>query len=80
MFGDNEGGPPGVGQFILAIDPARFNGGFGDSIGALAERFETAGVRLPGSRAKTVQQDWSEISIEVDPDLWQRSLDLANGA
>ena len=80
MFGDNEGGPPGVGQFILAIDPARFNGGFGDSIGALAERFETAGVRLPGRRAKAGQRDWSDISIEVDPDLWQRSLDLANGA
>ncbi|MDJ0608493.1 MAG: Ldh family oxidoreductase [Kiloniellales bacterium] len=51
-FFSAEGPPPGVGQFLLAFDPAAFSGG------GFAERLETLlaamlaqdGVRLPGSR------------------------------
>ena len=78
MFGDNEGGPPGVGQFILAIDPAHFSGdAFGLSLGQLRERFKDGGVRLPGHRIFAGQKNWSELIVELDPDLWERSLQLA---
>ncbi|HEY4191367.1 MAG TPA: Ldh family oxidoreductase, partial [Mesorhizobium sp.] len=79
MFGDDQGGPPGVGQFTLAIDPARFSARFAESLGALAESFEAAGVRLPGSGATAGKQDRDSILIDVDADLWQRCLDLAQG-
>jgi (2R)-3-sulfolactate dehydrogenase (NADP+) len=78
-FADNEGGAPDVGQFMLAIDPAFFNASFADSIGSLAQNFETAGVRLPGRGAGASRRDWSDIAIEVDPELWARSLYLAGG-
>ena len=77
MFGDNEGGPPGVGQFLLAIDPARFNAGFTSSVSRLSETFDQAGIRMPGRRTSAGAQDWESVSVEVDPDLWQRCLDLA---
>jgi len=50
-FGNNEGGPPGVGQMFLALDPAAFS-----ASGDFAPRLETMlaamiadeGVRIPG--------------------------------
>jgi (2R)-3-sulfolactate dehydrogenase (NADP+) len=78
MFGNNEGGPPEVGQFLLAIDPGHFGAeGFASSMGRLAESFAEAGIRLPGRRASGSSQDWSNASAEIDPDLWQRCLALA---
>jgi (2R)-3-sulfolactate dehydrogenase (NADP+) len=48
-FGNNEGGPPDVGQLFLAIDPAAFDAAFGPRIEAmLAAMVEDPGVRLPG--------------------------------
>jgi (2R)-3-sulfolactate dehydrogenase (NADP+) len=77
MFGDDKGGPPGTGQFILAIDPARFgNDGFADSLARLAERFADAGVRLPG-RGRSTRTDWGETVVEVDDGLWERVHALA---
>ncbi len=47
-----EGAPPGVGQFLLAIDPAPLSGGtFADRLEVLIAAVEgQEGVRLPGSR------------------------------
>jgi (2R)-3-sulfolactate dehydrogenase (NADP+) len=77
MFGDNEGGPPEVGQFLLAIDPVRFNAGFGSSINRLADTFDQAEIRMPGRRAWTGPQDWESVGLEIDADLWARCRDLA---
>jgi (2R)-3-sulfolactate dehydrogenase (NADP+) len=77
MFGDNEGGPPGVGQFMLAIDPQHFSGaGFAVSLGQLAETFGTSNVRLPGRNSPS-SNDWDEIDVEIDANLWRRGLSLA---
>ncbi len=48
-LGNVEGGPPRLGQFVLALDPARFAPGFADRIGGLAQVFAGAGARLPGA-------------------------------
>ena len=48
-LGNAEGGPPRLGQFVLALDPARFAPGFADRIGGLAQVFAGAGARLPGA-------------------------------
>ncbi len=51
-FLDAAGGPPGVGQLLIALDPDAFAGpGFLHRMGALAEAVaDEPGVRLPGDR------------------------------
>ena len=73
-FGDTAGGPPGVGQFMLAIDPARFHAArFADGLAELIGAYDAAGLRLPG-RPRRWQED-----IEVDDPLWQQVLTLSSG-
>lgn len=76
MFSDNKGGPPGVGQFMLAIDPAYFGAAaFAASLGRLAEVFGAAKVRLPGSKVGD-PANWRETMVDVDAHLWRWSLSL----
>ena len=50
-YGDDEGGPPDTGQFLLAIDPSHFGAELlTPRLMRLAERFKQASVRLPGQR------------------------------
>jgi (2R)-3-sulfolactate dehydrogenase (NADP+) len=50
-FLDTKGGPPGVGQLIIAFDPKAFGDGAVSRFGALAQSIEEqAGARLPGMR------------------------------
>lgn len=71
-FSNQEGGPPHVGQFLLAIDPGHFAGGdFATAIADLAANFERVGARLPGRNKK------EPGPVEVDAELWARVLSLA---
>jgi (2R)-3-sulfolactate dehydrogenase (NADP+) len=50
-LGDDEGGPPGLGQSYIAIDPAALASGFADRLEVmLAAMLAQDGVRLPGDR------------------------------
>ena len=51
-FFDAEGGPPGVGQLLIAIDPGAFAGrdAFLDRVARWRRPIEGEGARLPGSR------------------------------
>jgi (2R)-3-sulfolactate dehydrogenase (NADP+) len=50
-FLDTKGGPPGVGQLIIAFDPKAFGGNAVERFGVLAQSIEEqAGARLPGMR------------------------------
>ena len=50
-FLDAEGGPPGTGQLILALDPAAFGEGAPERFAALAGSIQSQdGARLPGAR------------------------------
>ena len=50
-FLDDKGGPPGVGQLILAFDPAAFSANAPERFAVLAAAIEAQdGARLPGSR------------------------------
>ncbi len=50
-FGDDQGGPPGVGQVFLAIDPSRSAPDFAQRLEyVLADFVAEDGVRLPGDR------------------------------
>jgi (2R)-3-sulfolactate dehydrogenase (NADP+) len=68
-FFDGDGPPPGVGQMLLAIDPAAFAGrdAFADRLGTLAEMIETdAGARLPGQRRIALRDAAKRGSLAVD--------------
>lgn len=71
-FGDLAGGPPKVGQFIIAIDPMRFTDDFANALTALEARYATAGVRLPGRRTSGFDH------VAVDAELWKRVGTLAD--
>ncbi|MEO3429533.1 Ldh family oxidoreductase [Pelagibius sp. CAU 1746] len=72
-FFSAEGPPPGVGQFLLAIDPAPLSGGtFADRLEVLVAAVEgQAGARLPGSRrlasrAAAIREGVQVPSVLVD--------------
>jgi (2R)-3-sulfolactate dehydrogenase (NADP+) len=70
-FGGNEGGPPDVGQVILAIDPsATMGAGFADRIEAdLRAMVGESGVRLPGDQRLASRAHTAVHGVEVPDDL-----------
>ena len=63
-----EGGPPGTGQLLLAIDPAALGGT--KQIAALAAQFDGNGAaRLPGRRRQAIAKIVRRDGIEVPEDL-----------
>lgn len=71
-FLEAEGPPPGVGQFLIVIDPAAFGGAdvFADRIAALAGMIEGDGdARLPGSRRVALRQKAEREGLAVDSKL-----------
>lgn len=70
-FGGNDGGPPDVGQVILAIDPSATMGpGFVDRIETDLQALSSeTGVRLPGDRRLAARSTALRDGVEVDDDL-----------
>jgi (2R)-3-sulfolactate dehydrogenase (NADP+) len=71
-FFDGEGPPPGVGQFLIAIDPGAFGGGdtFLDRFAVLAGMIaEDDGARLPGTRRLGLRKAAAQDGIAVDAKL-----------
>lgn len=67
-FFDGAGKPPGVGQFLIAIDPKAFGdaGAFLDRIETLVAAFATDGARLPGQRRLTAR---TAEALSIDASL-----------
>jgi (2R)-3-sulfolactate dehydrogenase (NADP+) len=74
-----EGAPPGVGQFLLAIDPAKMSGGsFFERLEILVAALEEqAGARLPGSRRLAAREKAARDGIEVPLVLLKEIRELA---
>lgn len=69
-FFDDKGGPPGVGQFLIVIDPDAFAGRelFLDRMTTLSDAFEDNGdARLPGSRRLILRAAAARDGVEIDP-------------
>ena len=82
-FGGNAGGPPDVGQVILAIDPTATMGShFVERIEIeLAAMSSQAGVRLPGDRRLASRVDAIKHGVDVPADLMALIEDYAtNGS
>jgi (2R)-3-sulfolactate dehydrogenase (NADP+) len=81
-FFDAEGGPPGVGQFLLAIDPAAFGGAdvFNDRMATLATVIEGDGdARLPGARRIALREKAAREGVAVDTKLLEEARAIAGG-
>ena len=70
-FTDNIGGPPDVGQVVLAIDPtATMGDGFVDRIDVVLRALAgEPGARLPGDRRLEHRRAAAEVGVEVPDDL-----------
>jgi (2R)-3-sulfolactate dehydrogenase (NADP+) len=71
-FFDADGPPPGVGQFLIVIDPGAFGGAdvFADRMAALAGMIESDGdARLPGSRRIALREKAQREGVVVDSKL-----------
>jgi (2R)-3-sulfolactate dehydrogenase (NADP+) len=74
-FGDDLGGPPGVGQTFIAIDPNRTAPGFTQRVETLfAVLLSENGVRLPGDRRHEHRADAERIGVDVPPGLLEQIL------
>lgn len=73
-FSGPKGGPPGTGQFFIAIDPAGFGGdGFHDAMLRLATSItEQDGTRLPGQRRADNRARIETAGVSVDDALLAR--------
>ena len=70
-FGSDEGGPPHVGQFLIAIDPGHFAADrFCEAMDDLVASHVAAGVRLPGHSGR-------KQPVFIDADLWKKAVSLS---
>jgi (2R)-3-sulfolactate dehydrogenase (NADP+) len=67
-FFDAEGAPPGIGQFLLVIDPQAFGGdAVAERVGLLAAAVEAEdGARLPGTRRLALREAAAREGVLVD--------------
>ncbi|HEX5080116.1 MAG TPA: Ldh family oxidoreductase, partial [Geminicoccaceae bacterium] len=78
-FFDDRGPPPGVGQFLIALDPGPFSDGtFADRLEVLLGAIEAEpGARLPGARRLALRRKAAADGIEVPAALLGRLRELA---
>jgi (2R)-3-sulfolactate dehydrogenase (NADP+) len=73
-FSGPKGGPPGTGQFFIAVDPAAFSGdAFGPAMTRLAQSIaEQEGARLPGARRAANRARIEAEGVAVPQELLDR--------
>ena len=78
-FMDAKGGPPKLGQFLIALDPAHFAGaGFASRMTELVEAIASDGARLPGDRRLVSRERAAKEGISIAEDLFAQIQALAN--
>ena len=69
-FLDDKGGPPNVGQVLLAIDPQAYAGeSFLPRMQMLVRDIESSGARLPGDRRLALRQRAQESGLTISSKL-----------
>ena len=78
-FAGTAGGPPGTGQFFIAVDPTKTGTDFTGTMRRLAASIESQdGARLPGSRRAANRARIETDGVTVDDSLLQRIKDSAS--
>jgi delta1-piperideine-2-carboxylate reductase len=78
---NKDGGPPRGGEFVLAMDPARFAGeGWLDHTEAFFEQMAAIeGVRLPGARRHAERERTRTAGVQVPEELHAKIVGLTRG-
>jgi (2R)-3-sulfolactate dehydrogenase (NADP+) len=73
-FFSADGEPPGVGQFLIAIDPGTFAGGaFPARLESLIQAvLAQSGVRLPGSRRLAAREQAATVGLGIPAGLHEK--------
>ena len=78
-FMDANGGPPKLGQFLIALDPSHFAGGtFLPRMGELMKAVEADGARLPGDRRLASRARVAVEGLHIADPLHAEITALAN--
>ena len=76
-FADDKGGPPGTGQFFIAINPEKYSQGFEEKITSLINDIESQdGARVPGSKRIANADANANIPINIKEDLYNKIISL----
>ena len=76
-FSGTKGGPPGTGQFFLALDPSAFGDSFQERIAGLLSAFSAQKARVPGDGRKAARARTKETGVEVAADVLAKARALA---
>jgi len=78
-FSGPAGGPPGTGQFFIAINPAKSSGGaFSAMLSTVLSAFAASeGARVPGERRMAARRKNLAERIAVDEAIYQKAVALA---
>ena len=79
-FFDADGPPPGIGQFLIAIDPAAFGGGqaFAERLELLAGEIDADGAaRLPGTRRLALREAAKRDGVFVEDAMFAQLQQVA---
>jgi (2R)-3-sulfolactate dehydrogenase (NADP+) len=76
-FADGKGGPPGTGQFFIAINPEKYSKGFEEKITNLINNIESQdGPRVPGSKRIANAEANADTPINIKEDLYNKIISL----
>jgi (2R)-3-sulfolactate dehydrogenase (NADP+) len=77
-FMDAKGGPPRLGQFLIALDPHHFAGaGFATRMTELVTAIAADGARLPGDRRLAARERAGEEGLSVADELHAQIQEIA---
>jgi len=78
LFSNNDGGPPNVGQSIIAFDPAFYSDGYLAHLEtAFAEMTRDNDVRIPGDRRNELRRKHEAGGVEVPEELLEKIAGLS---
>jgi len=81
MFANTDGGPPNVGQTIIAIDPNFLDGNFTNHLETMfAALTEDNDVRIPGERRAQLRVKHEADGVDVPQSLIDQITELAQTA
>ena len=80
LFANNEGGPPNVGQSIIAFNPEFFSSNYIEHLESMfTEMTHDNDVRIPGARRHELREKYEKEGIEVPQVLIDRIKAISKG-
>ena len=76
-FANDQGGPPGTGQFFIAINPEKFSNTFENKIQKIIQSIESQeNARVPGSKRINNYKTNINNEISIKEELYDKIISL----